>query len=438
MDLLTVSILIIDLLLFIPLVFVLITRSYYNVKFELSKSYARLLGFLISINGAIRSGKTSFQSGISHIFQLEIECLLTDNILNVKKVYKKLDFNKINDFLDEGFKNKNYPDFKNTHIKLLHLLESFDLEKSMVFTFISSKNSHDYFEDYIFAYWVLNYRKNYVQSKTKFYSHITGNFNYDYKIENQKIFVAFEQNDYSIYDYMVELIDELSDELGANKRFEDVKEEDGDKDYRRKFGQIHQERNRLVTTKQDSRDELKKFRTLTQSNLWIPNKVEVTGTFRLLMSLITILYSLKVIIYEIFTIYLVYYFKKILYMTNETTLSEYKERRYNAINLKRNIQNKLLFIDWFLKSVGYNKYEIWNYPSEEDVKKRDPMFYDQLFFYIPTLYCFGTYETHFYRMIQAELLAATNTNSAEINWFLNPKYFNNEVENGGDKDDIDF
>ena len=120
------------------------------------------------------------------------------------------------------------------------------------------------------------------------------------------------------------------------------------------------------------------------------------------------------------------------------TYEEYKEVRYNAVNVKRNVQNRLFYIDAFLGSLGYNKYEVWNYPSEEDVKKRDPTYYDLQYFFIPTKYCFGTYDTHHYRMIQHELLQRTKENSKEINWFINPNYFEVEAEIGGDKDEILF
>jgi hypothetical protein len=108
------------------------------------------------------------------------------------------------------------------------------------------------------------------------------------------------------------------------------------------------------------------------------------------------------------------------------------------VNIKRNADNKMHFIEAFLDSIGYNKYIIWDYPSEEDVKKRDPIYFDLMKFYIPTKYCFGTYDTHHYRIIQKELLDASQTESKEINWFINPNYFEVEAEIGGDKDDIHF
>ena len=272
-----------------------------------------------------------------------------------------------------------------------------------------------------------------------FYSHVTASFNYDYKLDQQKIFDAFSNRDYAIYDYMIELIDEASDEIGANKRFEDIKEESGDKEYRRKYGQIHQERNRMISTKQDVKDEIKRFRTLTQSNLWLPNKIDIQGNFKFTYELIESSIDLIFKIYKVIKLFIPYMYKK---FTNkdfkDLEYETYKSQAFEKVNIERNIRNKLLHIKWFFKSIGYNHYEIWNYPSEDDVKKRDPIYYDKLKFYIPTIYCFGTYETHFYRMIQDELLKISETQSTEINNFLNPSYFKDEEMIGGDIDDINF
>ena len=422
-----------------PLVFIIIKREYFKHKYELSKKLASLLGFLISINGAIRAGKTSFQSGLSHIFQIEIEEKLKNLLLEVRIIYKKIDFQRINNLLDELFKKSSYPNFKEAHQLVTKNLKQYNMSRSLIHNFLSSRTSYEMLKDYIFAYWVLNYRKNYVHSKTNFYSHITASFNYDYDIEQQKIFEAYTLKDYAIYDFMVELIDEASDEIGANKRYEDVKEESGNKDYRRKYGQIHQERNRMITTKQDVKDEIKKFRTLTQSNLWLPSQIKVVGDFKFTYELISFLLQLGLSIYRFINIWIPYMYKRITDKNYKDIEYEvYKDNHFSTINIERKILNKLLHIKWFLKSIAYNTYEIWNYPSEDDVKKRDPIYYDKLKFYIPTIYCFGTYETHFYRMIQEELLNVSETQSTEINMFFNPSYFEDEDEMGGDIDDINF
>ncbi len=434
-----ILLLIIDSIIIVPLVSITIHRGYLNHKYEASKIKASLLGFLISINGAIRTGKTSFQSGLSHIYQIEIEEKLKLLLSEIMIIYNKLDFSIINKLLDEYFKKNETIEFQYIYEKTLKEIKNQKINQSLILNFITSKKSKEQFQDYIFAYWVLNFRKNYVHSKTNFYSHVTFSFNFNYKIEQQKIHDAYALKDYSIYDYMIELIDEASDEIGANKRYEDVKEEAGDKDYRRKFGQIHQERNRMITTKQDVRDEIKKFRSLTQSNLWLPKPIKVVGNYNFTFELINLFIAFSFSVYKLFRLFIPYLLKKILNtISKETTYEDYTKHYFETVNVERKILNKLLHIKWFLISIGFNKYEIWNYASEEDVKKRDSIYYDKLIFHIPTMYCFGTYDTHFYRIIQNELLAATQTKSSEINWYFNPGYFKDEDMMGGGVDDINF
>jgi hypothetical protein len=472
-------------LLWLPPIYKLISITYYQKKFERSQSISFNLGYLLSINGPIRIGKTSYQSGLKHIYEIEIQMMLQDLIEKTRKIFNKINFNELDSILDQEFSKlepgtlsfnnqQTFDDLTNLIVTHYDHHKYFNLRYSIIFNFTSNKKTYQYLEDYVFAYFVLNYRKNYVMSKTPFYSHVTGTMSYIYDIEQTKIHKAYELRNYAIYDYMIELIDEASDEIGANKRFEDVKEEDGDKDYRRKFGQIHQERNRQITTKQDVKDEKKKLRSLTQSNLWLPERVEQRGTSRFIIKAIEFVLSIFYFFYNIIMVRIpfIFYFKTenkmikivkyifliitiimtifnnnmmiILFLIflkfnpGEEYLSYY-EYHYKRINIKRTIDRFVLHIDWYLFSIGYNKYIVLNYYSEEDVKKRDPMCFEKLDFIIPIIYCFGTYDSWFYKTIQKELLNESTTQSKESNWFKKDKYFVNEEEKESDSiDDYSF
>lgn len=458
-DVYLVLIIILNLLLISPFIVVLTSRKFLKTMFQVSIAHAQNLGFLISINGSIRIGKTSFQSGLSHILQILLQMKAIEKIEKTRKVYKSLNFNVIDEIVyqkyDEYYQEeKGFPNFD----LILDDLTSFfrskgvDIDETIIYNLLDTQTSSRYFEDYIFALWVVNIRNNYVQSKTKFYSHITQNISYDLNPNHRKIHVAYKQKDYSIYEYMVLLLDEVSDESGANKRFDDVKEEDGDKDFLRKFGQMFQEHNYLITTKQDVKDEIKKFRSLTQSNIWLPEKVQQKGYFNFILNIVSMVYSLFYFFYIIFMVDIPYLVKKlfkseiIIEIQNEQevhkvieSLDEYKDYHYKLVNLKRTLDNKLLYIDWFLFSISYNKYLVLNYQSEDDVKKKDPTMFDKQFFYIPTQFCFGTYDTHYYRNIQKELLDQTTTRSDETNWFKQTKYFDKVKSKKEDEyDEIDF
>lgn len=431
-------------LLWIPLILILIKYEFLKRGFEISIAYAHQLGFLISINGPIRVGKTSFQSGLKHIFEIIIENMILEKIDTVIKIFKSIDFNFIDSIIDEYFIGHedliiglhNQMKFDEINKILLDLLEikMFNMYHSVINNILSNKTSKQLFEDYIFSYWVYNYRRNYVQSKTTFYSHLTGTFSYDYNVEQTKIHKAYELKEYAIYDYMVELIDEASDDIGQNKRFSDMKEEDGDKDYRRKFGQIHQERNWQITTKQDVKDEVAKFRRLTQSNIWIQSKVEQRGTNRFILTITSFIFHIFYFIYDITAVRYRYTFQ------NKAKLDydSFYEIDYKRIHLKRDFDNFLLHLDWFLKAAAYNRYDIRVYANEEDVKSNDPLKFIKQVYYIPSRYCWGTYDTHKYRSIEHELLMNSKVQSSESNWFDTKPYFEERAKNNDDHSNDNF
>ena len=155
----------------------------------------------------------------------------------------------------EIFNEHPYPDFDQLTEAIMdaHKLKGEGLHYNMV----GQVKIQKLILDYIFGLYVLNVRNNYVQSKTPFYSNVTHNFSLGLNIEWLKIREAYKNKDYAILDWMVILIDELTDEAGAMTYMDDLKDLAGAKEYRRKFGQIHQERNRMISTKQDVMDEVK-------------------------------------------------------------------------------------------------------------------------------------------------------------------------------------
>jgi len=440
MDVQVIGLLIVYAIIWIPLILILVKYGFLKKAFDISISYAQQLGFLISVNGAIRSGKTSFQSGLKHIFEIIIENMLLEKITTVRRIFKSIDFTVVDIFIDEYYQGNEQlicgihqqQKFDEVLKMLLDYLDSltFNMYGSIINNLLSNKTSKQLFEDYIFSYWVYYYRRNYVQSKTIFYSHITSSFSMDYNVEQTKINKAYELKEYAIYDYMVELVDEASDDIGQNQRFKDIKEEDGDKDYRRKFGQIHQERNWQITTKQDVKDEVAKFRRLTQSNIWIPERVSQRGTNRFILSLATFFFHVYYFFYDQTYMRI----KSIFKNKERLAFVDYLEQDYKRINMKRDSDNWLLHLDWFLKAAAYNRYDLRIYANEEDVKSNDPLKFTKQVYYIPTRYCWGTYDTHKYRSIEHELLLRTKIESVESNWFDDKPYF--EEKKGEEHDNL--
>ena len=442
MDLEMIIYLVLLSIMWIPLILISIKYSFLKQAFNISIAYAQQLGFLISINGSIRVGKTSKQSGLKHIFEILIENMILERINTIRKIYKSIDFNFIDMLIDQYVQSDpiHLSQGIQAQIKLDTLLETIinillqknvNLDTTVINNFLSNKTSRQLIEEYIFTYWVYNYRRNYVSSKTIFYSHITHTFSYDYNVEQTKIHKAYDLKEYAIYDYMVELIDEASDDIGQNKRFQDLKEEDGDKDYRRKFGQIHQERNWQITTKQDVKDEVAKFRRLTQSNIWISEKVSQRGTNRFILTIAAFMFNIIYFFYDL----TVTRFHWIFSNKHRLSFEDFKEYFYKSINFKRDLDNFLLYLDWYLKSAGYNRYDIRVYANEEDVKSNDPNKFQKQVYYIPTKFCWGTYDTHKYRSIQHELLLRTTKYAKESNYFEQKPYFEERMK--GDNHDKD-
>lgn len=411
--------------------FLIIKGKRYRLSYQLNHTiyYVKnVLGWIIGINGPIRVGKTSLLSGLSSVSQIIIINEINDLLTNTMKKFKTVDFNNLNILvvdLYEKFKLENgYPDFeKITTI----ILEKYNLKgESLHYNMIGHVEIHKLILDYIFSFYCLNIRNNYVQSKTPFYSNITHEFSYYLNSEWLKIRDAFKNKEYAILDWMVILIDELTDEAGAMSYLDDIKDLAGAKEYRRKMGQIHQERNRIISTKQDVMDEVKKYRNLTHSNLVLDEKVKTVGNHKWIYSIIKFIYYIPIKLLTILVIRPIFIYS-FIFRKNQTYDDIYTHY-HNKVGLIRRQESKLYYFQMFFESIGYNKYVGFDIKRAEDIEKSTA---DRDYFklYIPTVYCWGTYDTHYYSPMQKELLSISQVTSTEVNPFIKKSFFDESIYN---------
>jgi len=380
-------------------------------------------------------------SGLASLCQIIIINEIQDLLNKTMKIFKEIDFNVLNEELKVLYENvidaeTDYPDFD--RITDL-ILDRYNLDgESLHFDMVGHKKIRKLIVDYIFSFYCLEIRNNFVQSKTPFYSYITHNFNLSLDMNWLRIREAHKNKDYAILDWMVELIDESTDELGAMKYLDDIKDESGQKEYRRKYGQIHQERNRIITTKQDVMDEIKKFRNLTHSNLVIDQKVSTLGNHMWIYHLIEFVYYIPVNLLKLFVINPIFLWSKIT--RKGLSWHEIYDYYHHKTGLIRKQESKLYYYKMFFQSIGYNRYQGYELKRAEDIEKvsADRDYFD---LYIPTRFCWGTYNTHYYAPMQEDLLKNSNTHTSEVNPFEKLSFFGNNdetlKEQNGD-DDYEF
>ena len=93
-NLILIIIMIINIILIIPFLIIKRERNQLYDHFMYSINYVAVkLGFIISVNGPIRIGKTSLQSGLGHISERIIIENILDLIEKTKMIFRKISFN---------------------------------------------------------------------------------------------------------------------------------------------------------------------------------------------------------------------------------------------------------------------------------------------------------------------------------------------------------
>ena len=423
-------IIIITLILTIPLIIISIKENYIDILFNRTIIYCKnYLGHLIAIIGKIRVGKSTLLSGITHVFQIIIINDNNDIMDRIRRIFYDIDFNEFDNIILYLYYEKKIYDLDKITLEILKYYNYNGY--TLRYNYLDFKTIKTLFKEYIESFYVINIRDQYVMSKTYIYSHITNKSNIEYDIDMTKINYAYANKNYAIEDNLIEVIDEATDDIGAAKQYDDMNDESGAKEYRRKYGHIHREKNYMITTKQDSSDEIARFRRLNQSNIEIIEKVKIIGKYRTVNYFIEKIYK-----YIEKYNYIKFFIKAILKgLFNKEKRNEYINYNFKKKYRGKKLQYKLNFIQEYLFSLAYCKFKTKVYSNEDDVGKENSnskIYYDQFNFVIPLRYCFGTIQIHEFSYIQKQLLSNSNVKYQNLKEkimfnYNNYNYFKNKT-----------
>ena len=146
--------------------------------------------------------------------------------------------------------------------------------------------------------------------------------------------------------------------------------------------------------------------------------------FKELYIVIQSLMKSKMFLYKLFKLFIPYTWYRLPRFRKGISYQEFYDRKYATINKLRNQYNKILYIEWQLKSYGLVRFQTKKYHSADDIGKTSEEYFDRLKLYFPALWAFGTYEQFAFNNIQEQLLQFNKrSNQAEVNIFFQPSYF---------------
>lgn len=415
--------------------------KYFDYLFSKTVKYCKeSIGSLISVDGKIRFGKTSLAVALGHVYALISQMQLSDKIREIKIIFKILDFNLIDAFIESSI----VPDqvFGIDYNALAKtMFNQLDLSfYGHVNDFINDKSTIDIFAEYIESYVILNIRNNYNVSNISVFNRVTMNYNFKLDPEWLAMNYAFENHNFALENHMTILVDEKSDDGGAAKHYDEAQDQSGRKEFLRKFGQLFRETNHLITTKQNVLDEIKQHRLLTQSNIFVSERVKTVKTGHFMYKLLERFMMTKLLIYRFKT------FIKIVFKINIRLFKfsqviqlyrQYREQYFNLINIERNTLNTLYFWKKLFFYFGYNVYATNVYEDADDVGKKTVG--ETFQFVIPVRYAFGNYQTHLAYQDYLVLKQTNRTKIVENNPFeYKSKFITDELERGADDDLIEL
>lgn len=406
--------------------------KYYKYAFMRTRYIALDFGYLIGINGKISKGKTSISSGLSHIYQLDFLQRIHDLMKQYQSYLNKIDFRQFNDRVYQLILEKG---IKQVYEITDAIMDEYQLGDVPVYNYLTFTSMREMTKSYVIAFASM-VRNNFVASKTRFYSRVTNTMNLDYEITQQDIYNVIKSGDYFIEDYLVEVIDEAQDDNAAELWRE--QEKTGRKQYRNKYRHIHEQNNRMISIKQDESDEVRKQRSLYQTNLKLVDGVQVKFIYRFVFNILQWIYRIEDAPYRIFRLrlpYMFYYLKHLL-SYDKYSFDAYCEARYDKPSITRDVDHNLMFLKWFLESLNYNVFTVQLAEDTDDLGKESKT--ETFKLVIPSIYCF-TYPRFEFNQIQTDLLSKSNKDgSVERNLFKNPEFFNIEKEKEVISDDIQF
>lgn len=330
------------------------------------------LGYVINLSGKKGSGKTTTAAAMITSLVKYIQSEMIMRMDKIRKSLSKIDFNKLESEYLENFKKYEYK----PKITLKKTIETYS--SPFIFSdFLSIEKENKMIETYLHYFYILNFRKRYVLSKTSFFD-----------CENLEVAKLLDPSslelnqldliqNYQIDIGMVIFNDENSNGSGnVNSNNKEVKKS-GRKEFRSLIRNAYEELNFEVSTKQVDVDEVAGERRQIDANLNIRKRKVIHEHF-FLINVLKVAY--KILIFP----------RKIIWLF----APEKEELFLRKTGLLRNLENLILRCENLAFSSGYIKVYCRNYFEAEDVGKKDRDLWDKVVFTFPKTYCYASVDTY--------------------------------------------
>ena len=415
------------LLTFIPLLKISFIQNIHERKFYQSINLIKNnLGFTISINGSVGTGKTALASGFgavyTMIFQNEIQRLLK----YIKRILFYVNFDEFNECLIYLIEQNS-----NLHLNYIRISEAlikiFNIQNYYHYDFVTPVSTNDLILDYVIAFDAFYIRNNYVFSKTRFFNPVIFKTNLTFDISATAIIK--EPTKFNLKPYSVVIHDEASDDKAADTWREEITS--GTKQFKSKIRHIFKEKLVLINIKQDYTDEVKKERTLNQSLLDMQGLKKLNNP-KPLFKLLRSYYNLTSLFYRyrLRFRFLIRYIKTLIRSRIRISYYEFLDSIYNQEHKLRRLELKSQNLASFFEAQRTIEFEFKLYKKEKDFGKEIA----SDFLYIPLKYCFS-YPRFEYEETLQDLLKQSKAATYEDNYFKKKSLLKENISKTYRKDD---
>ncbi len=361
------------------------------------------LGHYILINGKIRSGKSSLQSGLAHVLEFHLRGKAMSTMRECRMVLWKLNWKLVHQLIISMFED----DASIIEIQdAVNDLLAEHLQGHVYDNHIRVASYEALMNRYVVAF-VRMADNNFTMSKFDYVSRISGLKARQFFPEYISIKNVYQNKKYSLEQYLVIVDDEKGfDDRDSHSHARLAKDADGTIDWFRLIGQLYQENLYYITNLQSVVELNAKDRRLATS---IPDTsgVRVAGGFPFFIACIRLSMDFVEKLEESYS--------KIRYrdpLVRENYLlnpNRFKSIIFRLLNAKNKLFSKYYLI-----------YDSRFYDFADDVGKRNTeasQYYDQFNCVFPLRWCWGTYDTHEMKFIHEVLLRSSSISLKDVEDF---------------------
>lgn len=330
------------------------------------------LGYVINLSGKKGCGKTTTGAGIVNNLILYLQSELSRRMENIRKSLPKIDFN-----LFESTYLNNLETFQfNPIFAVKKTLEEYSSDK--IFSdYLKIRKVDDMLKEYLEWFYIINFRKRYVLSKTYFFDIPCLQLARQLDPSSLDLNYLHLTRNYQVKKANILFNDENSNGSGnVNSNNKEVKKS-GRKEFRSLIRNAYEEVNFEISTKQIDVDEVSGERRQIDANLNIRKRKFINESF-LLIKILETIYKLL-----LFPKKIGWFFKP----ENEITFKK-------KMGFFRNFENFIFRCNHLILSDGYIKVYCRNYFRPDDVGKKDPELWDRIVLVFPKKYCYASVDTH--------------------------------------------